>query len=390
MLECAMNTFVALCALGAEKILGNEIKLSDWQIAGGEPGRVYFCADNNALYEANFRLRTCDRVYLMMAKFPAITFDELFEGCYKVDWQDFFFKDVRVVVDKVRAYKSPLKSEHSIQSVVQKAIYTKLGDVWHMRTLPETGDASCVRVYMERGDAVILLDTSGEPLHKRGWRVEGGTAPLRETVAAAMLQATLWRRKIPLVDPFCASGTIPIEATLFACNAPAGLCRHFAYENLAIYDHSVAQEIKRQEIVKIRTDVHYDIQGSDIDPVMIDVAKANAEAALSSVERALEGMGTSFKLVRPVFTVCDFAKLKAQTQERGLILCNPPFGKRLGERQEAEDLYKKMGTLAENFFGWTFAALSCRESFQECFGKKASEVKRLRAGNLNTSLYIYR
>ena len=390
MLECAMNTFVALCALGAEKILGNEIKLSGWQIAGGSPGRVYFRAPNDALYEANLCLRTCDRVCLMMAKFPAVNFDELFEGCYRVDWQDFFFKDVRVVIDKVRAYKSPLKSEHSIQSVVQKAIYTKLGDVWHMRTLPETGDAACVRVYMERGDAVILLDTSGEPLHKRGWRAEGGTAPLRETVAAAMLQATLWRRKIPLVDPFCASGTIPIEASLFACNAPAGLCRHFAYENLAIYDHSVAQEIKRQEIAKIRTDVHYDIQGSDIDTRMIEIAKANCENALSSVERALKGVGTSFKLVRPVFTVCDFADLRSKEGDRGLILCNPPFGKRLGEKQEAEDLYKKMGILAENFCGWTLAALSNQESFQECFGKKASEVKRLRAGNLNTSLYIYR
>ena len=385
-----MNTFVALCALGDEKILGNEIKLSGWQIAGGEPGRVYFRADNNALYEANLRLRTCDRVYLMMAKFPVRTFDDLFEGCYRVDWQDFFFKDVRVVVDKVKAYKSPLKSEHSIQSVVQKAIYTKLGDVWHMRTLPETGATFCVRVYMERGDAVILLDTSGEPLHKRGWRQEGGTAPLRETVAAAMLQATLWRRKLPLVDPFCASGTIPIEASLFACNAPAGLCRHFAYENLAIYDRVCAQEIKRREIAKIRTDVQFNIAGSDIDPAMIEVAKTNCENALSSVERALESMGVTFKFARPAFSVCDFADLRGKKGDRGLILCNPPFGKRLGERQEAEDLYKKMGILAENFFGWTLAVLSCQESFQECFGKKASEVKRLRAGNLDTSLYIYR
>ena len=385
-----MNTFVALCALGAEKILGNEIKLSGWQIAGGSPGRVYFRAGNPALYEANYRLRTCDRIYLMMAKFPATTFDDLFEGCYGVDWQDFFFKDVRVVVDKVRAYKSPLKSEHSIQSVVQKAIYTKLGDVWHMRTLPETGATACVRVYMERDDAVILLDTSGEPLHKRGWRTEGGTAPLRETVAAAMLQATLWRRKLPLVDPFCASGTIPIEATLFACNAPPGLCRTFAYENLAIYDRSCAQEVKRQEIAKIRTDVQFNISGSDINPKVIAIAKANGETALSSIERDLQSVGVNFKFARPSFFVCDFAKLTAQSQERGLILCNPPFGQRLGEKQEAEDLYKKMGILAENFCGWTLAVLSCRESFQACFGKKASEVKQLKAGNLNTSLYIYR
>ena len=370
--------------------MGNEIKLSGWQIAGGFPGRVYFRAGNDALYEANLRLRTCDRVYLMMAKYPVRTFDDLFEGCYRIDWQDFFFKDVRLVVDKVRAYKSPLKSEHSIQSVVQKAIYTKLGDVWHMRTLPETGAAACVRVYMEKECAVILLDTSGEPLHKRGWRQEGGAAPLRETVAAAMLHAALWRRKIPLVDPFCASGTIPIEATLFACNASPGLWRHFAYKNLAIYEREREQQIKLQEIAKIRTDVRYDIQGSDIDPVAIERAKTNCQRALSAVEKSLESVGVSFHLVRPVFSVSDFVDLRAQDRERGLILCNPPFGERLGEKQEAEDLYKQMRALAENFNGWSLAALSCRENFQQCFGKKAVEVRPLRAGNLNTSLYIYR
>src|SRR5574344_2752585 len=153
-----MNTLVALCAVGAEKLLGNEIKLLGYKLAGNAPGRVSFTGDNDALFKANLCLRTADRVYLQMASYPAADFDQLFDGVYAVEWQNFFKKDSRIVVDKVRTYKSKLNSEHSIQGMVQKAIYKKLGEKWHMLTLPETGAQSDIRVYIEENQVLILLD----------------------------------------------------------------------------------------------------------------------------------------------------------------------------------------------------------------------------------------
>ena len=181
-----MNTFAALCAIGAEKILGNEIKHLGYKLLGNAPGRVIFTGDDDALYRANLCLRTSDRVYLLLARYNASDFDALFDGVYNIQWQDYYKKDVRVVVDKVRVYKSRLNSEHSIQGMVQKAIYKKLGDKWNMQTLPESGDESDVRVYIDNNEVMVLLDLSGLPLHKRGYRTDGGTAPLRETTAAVI------------------------------------------------------------------------------------------------------------------------------------------------------------------------------------------------------------
>ena len=210
-----MNILVALCAVGAEKILGNEIKYLGYKLESNAPGRVSFFGDDDALFRANLCLRTSDRVYLQMAKYSASDFDALFDGVYAINWNDFYRKDVHVIVDKVRTYKSKLNSEHSIQKIVQKAIYKKLGDKWHMSTLPESGAESNVRVYIDNNEAMILLDLSGLPLHKRGYRTDGGTAPLRETTAAVMLQLMMWRRKTPLHDPFCGSGTTGVEAVRF-------------------------------------------------------------------------------------------------------------------------------------------------------------------------------
>ena len=231
-----MNTLVALCAIGAEKILGNEIKHLGYKLEGNAPGRVFFTGDDDSLYRSNLCLRTADRVFLQTAKYAAEDFDQLFEGVYKVDWQDFFRKDTKVTVDKVRCYKSKLNSEHAIQGVVQKAIYKKLGDKWNMSNLPESGFESNVRVYIDENTVHVLLDLSGLPLHKRGYRVDGGLAPLRETVAAVMLHEMIWRRKTPLHDPFCGSGTITIEAVLYAHNVAPGFGRRFALENLSIFD----------------------------------------------------------------------------------------------------------------------------------------------------------
>lgn len=383
-------TYVALCAVGAEKILGNEIKHLGYSLQDKQsPGRVTFSGDMDAMYRANFCLRTSDRVYIQLAEYKAYNFDELFEGCYKINWQDYLKKTARVIVDKVRVHGSKLNSEHSIQSMILKAIYTKLGDVWHMASMPETGDPCDVRVYLDKNVATILLDTSGEALHKRGYRTDGGIAPLRETTAAVLLQEMMWRRKTPLHDPFCGSGTIAIEATLYAHNIAPGLGRRFAYENLVIYNQQRALEIKKEEASKIRTDVECRITGSDIDPAAVERSRLNAEHACVMAGRALQLIGSDMRIERPDFIQSDYKDIHAP-YETGLLLCNPPYGERLLDQADAEDLYSEMKSLFVDFENWQMGVITSQKKFQECICKKASAIKTLKAGNLDTVLYIYR
>ncbi len=384
-----MNTLVVLCAVGAERILGNEIKHLGYKLNGNAPGRVSFIGDDDALFKANLCLRTADRVYLQLAEYDALNFDDLYDGTYNIRWQDYLRKDSRVIVDKVRSYKSKLNSEHSIQGIVHKAIYSKLGDVWKMSSMPETGEESDIRVYVDENKVLILLDLSGLPLHKRGYRVDGGIAPLRETLAATLLQEMMWRRKTPLHDPFCGSGTIAIEATLYAFNVAPGFGRRFALENLPIYNEKRAEEIKAEEASKIRTDVEVRITGSDIDDAAVERSKKNAEYACVMAGRALKSIGISAHIPRPDFIQSDFADLAAPYDE-GLLLCNPPYGERLGDADEARELYKKMQSLWTDFNGWDIGVITSNEEFQENFGHKTSAIKKLKAGNLDTSFYIYR
>lgn len=383
-----MNKLVALCAVGAEKILGNEIKFLGYKLISNAPGRVSFFGDDDSLFRANLCLRTADRIYLQVAEYDAINFDDLYDGAYSVNWQDFFKKDSKIDVDKVRINKSKLNSEHSIQGMVHKAIYKKLGDKWNMQTLPETGERSDIRVYIDENKVILLLDLSGLPLHKRGYRVDGGIAPLRETTAAVMLQKMLWRRKTPLHDPFCGSGTIPIEATLYAFNVAPGFGRRFALENLSIYNEKRALEIRSQEAAKIRTDVEVRITGSDIDAKAIERAQKNAEYACVMAGRALKSIGISAHLPRPDFIQSDFKQLQAP-YENGLLLCNPPYGERLGDEEEVSKLYKQMNSLWEDFPNWDIGVITSNPNFQEDFSHKANHIKSLKAGNLDTEFYIY-
>ncbi|MDR3312274.1 MAG: class I SAM-dependent RNA methyltransferase, partial [Spirochaetaceae bacterium] len=282
-----MYTLAALCAIGAEKFLGTELKRLGFALNGGAPGRVYFSADAAGMYRANLCLRIADRVFLQAAAFDAPEFDALFDGVYAAPWQDLLRKDSRIIVDKVRTNRSALASEHTVQAMVHKGIYKKLGDKWHMATLPETGDTAAVRVYIDGDRARIMLDLSGEPLHKRGYRTQGGIAPLRETVAAALIQMALWRRKTPLHDPFCGAGTIPSEALLYALDAAPGFGRCFALERLPFFDPRLAAQIRREEAAKIRTDVLFRITGSDMDNGAVERARLNAEHACVTVGRAL-------------------------------------------------------------------------------------------------------
>lgn len=383
-----MNKYVALCAVGAERILGNEIKQLGYKLAGNAPGRVFFTGDEDAVYKTNLCLRTSDRVYIVVAEYNASNFDDLFDGCYNAPWQDFFYKDARIVVDKVRIYKSKLNSEHTVQSMIQKAIYKKLGDLWRITNLPESGERTDIRVYIDENRAMVLLDTSGEALHKRGYRTDGGIAPLRESTAAVLLQEMLWRRKTPLHDPFCGSGTIVTEAVLYAHNVAPGIGRHFAFEHLAFFNQQKFVEIKKQEASKIRTDVECRITGSDIDPAAVSRAKLNAEHACVTAGRALQMIGSDAKIPRPDFIVSDFADLSAPYDE-GMIITNPPYGERIGDFAQAEEIYRRMASLFDDFPGWQLGVITNQKKFQECIGKYADLLKSIKAGSLDTILYIY-
>ncbi|NLM00635.1 MAG: class I SAM-dependent RNA methyltransferase [Treponema sp.] len=384
-----MQTLVALCAIGTEKILTNEIKLLGFKTCGNAPGRVYFtCKKVMDMYRANLCLRTADRIYLQLTKFNAEDFEALFDGVYSIEWQELLKKDVRIIVDKVRTYKSKLSSEHSIQSIVHKAIYKKLGALWNMSVLPETGSPFSVRVYIEENVAKVLLDLSGEPLNRRGYRTHGGSAPIRETLAASLIQLMYWKRKLPLHDPFCGSGTIAIEAALYAYNVAPGFGRHFALENLIFFDETIAREIRFAEAEKIRPDAVARITGTDIDLQAIERARINAEHACVTAGRALQSIGSDSRIQRPDFEVADFASICAPYEE-GMLIGNPPYGERLGDSTEAEDLYGRMKCFLTGFPKWQMGFITSNEKFENFFGKKADRKKNLKCGNLDTCFYMY-
>ncbi len=396
-----MITLVAPCAIGAEKVLTNELKQNGFVPGGNAPGRVLFSpspADSAdpfgiaAIYRANLCLRTADRIYLRLGSFPCFDFDALFEGVRAIAWEDWFRKDSKVVVDKVRTHGSKLTSEHTIQSMTHKAIYDRLGGAWKMSTMPETGDIVQVRVYIEKNEASILLDLSGMPLHRRGYRTAGGEAPIRETLAAVLLHLMAWRRKTPLHDPFCGSGTIPIEAVLYAHNIAPGLGRSFALEKLTPFTTGAALEIMRAERQKaalsIRTDCLVRVTGSDIDEKVLLSARSNAERACVIAGRALQEAGRADRIPRPDFACADFNELAAPYPE-GLIISNPPYGERLGDVATAASLYSAMQGLFVSFPNWELGFITSHELFEQSLGRRATKKKPLKSGNLDTSFYMF-
>ncbi len=384
-----MLTLAALCAIGTEKILANELKKLGFKTCGTAAGRVLFFCPETELFTPNLCLRTADRIYLQAAFFSADNFDDLFEGVYAVAWQDFFYKDVKPHVDKVRLYASKLTSQHSVQSIVHKAICKKLGTVWHMEVLPESGVQADIRVYIEKNSVSVLLDLSGVPLNRRGYRKDGGSAPIRETLAAALLQFMCWRRKTPLHDPFCGSGTIAIEAALYAYDIAPGFGRRFALEKTALFDPSRADEIRKREAAKIRPDAQARITGTDIDPAAVERARANAERACTAAGKALQLIGSDLRIQRPEFDCADFADLKAP-YETGLLIANPPYGERLNTPAEIQSLYARMHSLFIDFAGWEAGFISASNEFEEAIGKRATSVKPLKGGNLDTFFYMYK
>ncbi len=384
-----MYKFIALCSIGAEKILSNELKLLGYKTLSNSPGRVLFESPEEGIYRANMCLRTADRIYLQLASFVAEDFESLFDGVYAIPWQDYYKKDVRLHLDKVRTFRSKLSSEHSIQTIAHKAICKKLGFVWGMEVLPETGAQSDVRIYIERDEVSVLLDLSGKPLNRRGYRVDGGVAPIRETLAASLLQLMFWKRKMPLHDAFCGSGTILCEAVLYAHNVAPGFGRRFAFETLSLFNSELFEEVKYKEAEKIRTDVLCRITGTDIDFEAVERARQNVEHACVVAGRALQLIGSDNRIPRPEIDVADFRELSAP-YETGIILSNPPYGERIGTSEQINMLYKDMSDLIKAFPGWEMGFITADPDFEAKFGKPSLSKKYIKSGILDTTLYKFK
>jgi putative N6-adenine-specific DNA methylase len=387
----SMYNAVALCAVGAEKVVSNEIKKMGLIVAGSGFGRVRFRADIAGLYQALLGLRAADRVLLEAAVFPAADFDALFEGTRNVLWENLVPAHLGFKVAKVRSSRSRLQAETSIQSVVHKAAADRLCKAYGLARLPEDAQMAEVRVYIEKDAVSLLLDLSGEPLYKRGYRKEGGVAPLRETTAAAMLLLSGWKRKYPLYDPFCGSGTILIEALMYAWDMAPGLGRRFALNDLLIADNAVEETVRNELRGRINFERTIRIAGSDEDAKSVSIAASNVER-LRKIHpdiqtTPVELKATPMQEARPCWGVGSGEW--GVENESGFIVTNPPYGKRLGDPSASERLYGDMAALGRHFPQWKLAVITDHPGFESFFGKKANSCREIKSGPISACFFQY-
>jgi len=391
-----METAVALCAVGAEKAVSNELRKMDFKVDDSLYGRVRFKADNAGLYQALIGLRAADRVLLEIALFKASDFDALFEGTLSAAWERIVPKGLGLKVVKVRSNRSQLKAETSIQSVVHKAAAQRLCGKYKINRLPEDGKSAEVRsaevrVYIEKDMVSLLIDLSGEPLFKRGYRSEGGTAPLRETTAASMLLLSGWKRKFPLYDPFCGSGTILIEAAMYAWDMAPGLGRRFAIEDLGLADNKIEKAVRDEFRGKIDFTRLVRIAGSDEDSRSVSIAASNAARLRDIAEGKTPQRGTRSDGKKALidFKVLPMAEARAPFPDEGFLVTNPPYGKRLGDQSQSEEIYREMGSLGQRFPGWKLAVITDHSGFESFFGKKADSCREMSNGAIPSFFYQY-
>jgi putative N6-adenine-specific DNA methylase len=385
------ETAVALCAVGAEKAVSNELRKLDLKVDDSLYGRVRFKADTAGLYRALMALRAADRVLLEIANFNAADFDALFEGTAAVAWERLVPNAMGLKVVKVRSNRSQLKAETSIQSIVHKAAAQRLCGKYRLNRLPEDGKSAEVRVYIEKDIVSLLVDLCGEPLFKRGYRSEGGTAPLRETTAASILLLSGWKRKFPLYDPFCGSGTILIEAAMYAWDMAPGLGRHFALEDLLIADEKIEKDTREELRAKIDFSRLVRIAGSDEDPRSVSIAASNAERLRDIAEgRAPQkGIRSSDRKAPIELKTIPMGEARAPFPDTGFLVTNPPYGKRLGDQAQAEKTYGEMSCLAERFPGWKLALITDHSGFESFFGKKADSCREISNGAIPSYFFQY-
>lgn len=366
-------TFSIPTLLGLESLVADELRRMGLAEVRSENGRV-FCQGGPAdIPRLNLRLRTGERVQILVGAFRAESFEALFDGTAALPWEDLIPLDGAFPV-KGFSLNSALHSVPTCQSIVKKAVATRLGKAYGQETLPEGGALYQIQFALMKDNVLLLLDTSGAPLHKRGYRAVGVDAPIRETLAAAMVLLSGYRGKDPFCDPFCGSGTIPIEAALIAKNRAPGLSRSFAAQKWTWLPTQTWLDAT-DEAMDLEFDGTYDIWGGDLDPKAIQIAQSNAEKA--DVEDMIR------------FQVAD-AKAFHRTEEYGRIVTNPPYGERIMERSEAEELYRTFGEAYRALpMGWKLSLLSSHTEFERTFGKTADKRRKLYNGMLKCDLFQY-
>ena len=370
-----MKTFqlVATAASGIEALVGKEIKALGYECQV-ENGKVFFEGTEKDIAKTNLWLRTADRVKIIVGEFDAYEFDELFEKTKALPWEDLLPMDANFPVAG-KSIKSKLYSVSDCQAIVKKAIVNRLSEVYHRNTrLPETGALYQLEVALLKDKVTITLDTTGPSLFKRGYRSAKGGAPLKENMAAALVELTNWRKDRPFYDPVCGSGTIVIEAALIGHNIAPGSNRSFSCEEWEWFDQSVFEEVRAEADAAVDHDIELDIMGSDIDGTMIEIAKANADEA---------GVGRSITFKQ--MQLADFTTDK----EYGVILANPPYGERLGEEKEVHKLYKQMGQVYRPLKTWSKYIITSDLAFETFYGEKATKKRKLYNGALRTDLFQF-
>ncbi|WP_203623310.1 MULTISPECIES: class I SAM-dependent RNA methyltransferase [unclassified Lacticaseibacillus] len=365
---------LATMASGLEALTAREIRDLGFD-EQTDNGKVYFQGDETAIAKANVWLRTADRVKIVVGQFTATTFDELFEGVKALPWDQYLPLDAAFPVEG-RSVRSKLHSEPDVQAITKKAIVDKLATVYHRRgRLAETGKTYPLEVSILRDVATLTIDTTGPSLFKRGYRIAKGEAPLKENFAAALVMLTSWHPDMPFVDPTTGSGTIPIEAALWGLNIAPGLQRHFAFENFSFMDPQILQDVKDEAMDAADFDRELDIQGFDLDPKMIEIAQENAKQA---------GLGQTVR-----FKQLAVKDNRLDNDQHGVLVANPPYGKRLGELDAARTLYREMGQVYGGLTNWSRYILTADLEFEKAFGQKATKRRKLYNGTIRTDYFQF-
>lgn len=370
-----MIELVAPCHFGMEAVLKREILDLGYEISQVEDGRVTFLGDLEAVAYANVFLRTTERILIKVGKIHAETFDELFEGTKALPWEDYIPEDGKFWVAKANSIKSKLFSPSDIQSIMKKAMVERLKTVYHRERFEETGAEYPIRVSILKDEVLIGLDTSGVSLHKRGYRQMTAPAPITETLASALILFTPWKKDRILVDPFCGSGTFPIEAAMLAANMAPGMKRHFLaekWENLIPLRHFEDAREEAADLVDLS--VETDIQGYDIDGEIIKAARANARMA--GVEQLIHFQQ------RPVSEL-------SHPKKYGFVITNPPYGERLEEKKNLPALYKEMGDAFRRLDSWSEYVITAYEDAEKYIGRKADKNRKIYNGMMKTYFYQF-
>ncbi|MCL2588707.1 MAG: class I SAM-dependent RNA methyltransferase [Oscillospiraceae bacterium] len=371
-----MTSFVELCVpclFGLEGLVADELRRMNMNDVRPETGRVYFRGDWRDVARANIGLRTGERVLVTLGNFPAVSFDALYEGAAALDWAAYIPKDGAFPI-KGHALGPALRSVPDAQRIIKKAAADQLGRVYGVERLPETGVTYQVQFAIREDVCTIYLDTTGAGLYKRGYRPVAGVAPLRETLAAAMVNLSRYRGRDVLADPFCGSGTIAIEAALAARNRAPGLNRKFAAETWLQIPSEVWDETREAARAK-EFNGDYTILARDIDPDCIALARENARRA---------GVETDIH-----FEVADARKFET-TAPKGVIVTNPPYGERVLEKSEADAIARAFGRAVKGLQGWQLYILSAHADFEQAFGRTADKKRKLYNGMMKCNLFMYK